>query len=427
MTDALNRRGFLRCGVGTGVAAYAAAAAGGTWQEDDRPLVVGVMGVNGRGRQLATGFAACPQVEVAYICDVDARATATALAALAEVQTRPAEGVGDFRRILDDPQVDILIVAAPNHWHAPATILACQAGKHVYVEKPCSHTAQEGEWAVEAARRHNRVVTVGTQRRSQLSFIEAANRLRQGEIGTIRYARSWYFNRRGPIGKGQVTSPPDWLDYALWQGPAPHREYKDNLIHYNWHWHWHWGNGELGNNGVHGLDLARWGMGVDFPTRVTSAGGRYRFDDDQETPDTHLVTYEFGDRAILWEGISWSPMGPQGSAFGVTFHGDEGTMEWFDCGYRIFDMQRKLVHEHTGSFTDVAHYEDFLRCVRHGGQPTADIDEAHRSTLLCHLGNIAHRVGRSLKTDPRNGHILDDTDAAAQWTREYAPGWEPRV
>ena len=178
---------------------------------------------------------------------------------------------------------------------------------------------------------------------------------------------------------------------------------------------------------MHALDLARWGLGVDFPTRVTSAGGRYRFDDDQETPDTHIVTYEFDDKAIMWEGISWSPVGPGGSAFGVSFHGDTGTLELFDSGHRIFDMQNKLVSEQSGAAGDIEHFDNFLRCVREGGRPTADIEEAHRSTLLCHLGNIAQRAGRSLRTDPANGHILQDPAAAGEWGREYAPGWKPNA
>jgi predicted dehydrogenase len=390
-------------------------------------MVVGVMGVNGRGQALAQNFAGRQSVDVAYICDVDSRAIDKTIASLKDRQRRVPEGVRDFRRILDDGGVDALVVATPNHWHAPATILACDANKHVYVEKPCSHTAEEGELAVLAARKHQRVVTMGTQRRSQVIMVEAMTRLHQGDLGEIRYARCWYFNRRPTIGVGRISEPPAWLDYELWQGPAPRRGYKDNLIHYNWHWHWHWGNGELGNNGVHALDLARWGMQVDFPTRVTSAGGRYRFDDDQETPDTHVVTLEFGERAIMYEGLSWSPTGPPGSGFGISFHGDKGTMELVDGGYRIFDMQKKLIAESAGSGGDREHIDDFLRCIREGGRPTADIEQAHRSTLLCHLGNIAHRVGRALTIDASNGHIVNDPPAAALWGREYAPGWRPTV
>ncbi|MHB8971989.1 MAG: Gfo/Idh/MocA family protein [Pirellulaceae bacterium] len=427
MGHELNRRRFLQWSAGTSLAAFAVVA-GAQQPPDEKPAIrVGVMGVNGRGKALAQGFASRPGVSVAYICDVDSRAVASAVAAIKELQPSEPQGVGDFRRVLDDHTVDVLVVATPNHWHAPATILGVAAGKHVYVEKPCSHTAEEGELALAAARKYQRVVTTGTQRRSWGPVIEAMDRLHKGEIGEVRFARSWYRSRRASIGRGQLTDPPAWLDYELWQGPAPRRPFKDNLIHYNWHWHWHWGNGELGNNGVHALDLARWGMAVDFPTRVTSSGGHYRYDDDQETPDTHLVAFEFGSKALTWEGISWSPMGPGGSAFGVTFHGDHGTLELFDIGYRIYDMQNKLVAEQAGSGGDIEHIDDFLRCVREGGRPTADIEDGHRSALLCHLGNISHRVGCDLKTDASNGHILDAAQATSLWGREYAPGWQPQA
>ena len=282
------------------------------------------MGVNGRGKALAQGFASRPGVSVAYVCDVDSRPWRVPWRRSRNSSRASRRASGIFVASWTIRTVDVLVVATPNHWHAPATILGVAAGKHVYVEKPCSHTAEEGELALAAARKHQRVVTTGTQRRSWGPVIEAMERLHKGEIGEVRFARSWYRSRRASIGRGQLVDPPAWLDYELWQGPAPRRPFKDNLIHYNWHWHWHWGNGEIGNNGVHALDLARWGMGVDFPTRVTSSGGHYRYDDDQETPDTHLVAFEFGSKALTWEGLSWSPMGPGGSAFGVTFHGDLG-------------------------------------------------------------------------------------------------------
>ncbi|NLX56643.1 MAG: Gfo/Idh/MocA family oxidoreductase [Planctomycetaceae bacterium] len=431
MWQKLDRRRFLQWTAGTSVVACTAVSTAQQASSAADRLRVGVMGVNGRGRSLAQNFASRPGVEVAYLCDVDSRAIETAIAALKEVlgtEAREPQGVADFRRVLDDPQVDALVIAAPNHWHAPATILACAAGKHVYVEKPCSHTAEEGELALAAARKYNRVVATGTQRRSYGVIVEGMNKLREGVIGEIRYARSWYRARRPGIGRGQVMDPPAWLDFDLWQGPAPRRPYKDNLVHYNWHWHWHWGNGELGNNGVHALDLVRWGMGVDFPTRVTSSGGRYWHDDDQETPDTHVVTFEFGPRLATWEGLSCSPTEPGITRAAIaTFHGDQGTLEVFDVGYRIYDMQRNLVADESGPDGELEHIDSFLRCIREGGRPAADIEDGHRSTLLCHLGNISQRIGRALQIDPGTGHIRDDAEAAALWGREYAPGWRPEV
>jgi len=388
-------------------------------------LTVAVLGVNGQGRNHVKHFAQQPGVEVAYICDVDERVIPRAIAIAEEHQKRKPVGVRDFRTLLDDKSIDIVSIAMPNHWHAPATIMACAAGKHVYVEKPCSQTAEEGELAVQAARKYGRVVQMGNQRRSRAHYIEAIGKIQAGEIGDVLLSRTWYNSRRGSIGVGKPAEVPKELDYALWQGPAPERPYKDNLLHYNWHWHWHWGNGELGNNGIHAIDVARWGMDVDYPTRVTSTGSRVRFDDDQETPDTHFVAFHFGERMITWEGLSWSPYGPGGSRFGTSFHGDKGSMHLHDSGYTIFDLQNKALETVTRSGGDPEHYASFLAAIRSGGRPSSDIEDAHQSTLLCHLGNIAHRVGRPVETNPENGHLVNDTEAQQLWGREYRQGWEP--
>jgi predicted dehydrogenase len=321
-----------------------------------------------------------------------------------------------------------LVVAAPNHWHAPATILGCSAGKHVYVEKPCSHTPEEGEMAVAAARKNKRIVQMGTQRRSWSGIAEAITKLHEGAIGKVLYARTWYNNRRPSIGHGKQTAAPDWLDWRMWQGPAPDRPFKDNVVHYNWHWHWHWGNGELGNNGVHAIDVARWGLEVTYPIRVTAGGGKYRHQDDQETPDTMMVTYDFPEhKTITWEGLSWSPLGPHDDGFGISFHGTDGSLVIRGADYVIYDMKLEEVAKGSGKAGDREHFDDFLDAVRTGRLPNADIEKAHQSTLLCHLGNIAYRTRSVLNTDPSNGHIQDNPAAMELWGREYEPGWEPKV
>ena len=428
-----DRRLFLKAGLSaaTLTAIPRSRAAAQDRATDDSPgerVVMGIMGVNGRGAAIANGMISAKNTQVAYICDVDARAAGRVGQLVSERQGKQPKIVGDFRRILDDSSIDVLVVAAPNHWHAPATILGCNAGKHVYVEKPCSHTPQEGEWAVEAARKNQRIVQMGTQRRSWPGIVEAIEKIHNGAIGKALYSRTWYNNRRPSIGIGKRTAVPDWLDWRLWQGPAPDRPFKDNIVHYQWHWHWHWGNGELGNNGVHAIDVARWGLQVEYPTRVTAGGGKYRHEDDQETPDTMMVTIDFPEKkTITWEGLSWSPLGPHDTGFGVSFHGTDGSLVIRGNGYKIYDMKSNEVESGTGKGGDSDHFADFLDAVRTARLPNADIEKAHQSTLLCHLGNIAYRTQSVLTTDPSNGHIQGNPKAEALWSREYAAGWEPTV
>jgi predicted dehydrogenase len=417
----LSRRTFLAASAVAIAAPRLSAAAG------DK-LVVGVMGTGGRGTSLARTFAAQANVEVAYVCDADSDRAGKAADAVANGSKSRPKVVADFRRILDDKAVDVFVCAACNHWHAPSGILACLAGKHAYIEKPCSHNPREGELLVAAARKADRRVQMGNQRRSYPKVMEAIQALRDGVIGRVYFAQSWYTNNRPSIGTGEANAPPAGLDYELWQGPAPHKPFKSNYLHYNWHWFWNWGNGELGNNGVHTIDLCRWGLGVDCPTRVTSAGGRYRYKDDQETPDTHVVSYDFpGGRTITWEGFSCNqvPPGPKPTAL---FQGETGSLALADVGYTVYDAKGKEVKKEAGkSGGDVAHIANFLAAVRGTEKLNSEIEEGHKSTLLCHLGNIAHRTGRALRCDPTTGRVENDPEAMRLWTREYAPGWEPKV
>lgn len=428
-----DRRLFLQAGAAIGasmlsgrlVAETAPPSSSGSSADKIR---VAIMGVNTRGTALAKGFMANPDADIVCVCDVDERAVEKAAAMIAGQTKQRPEVDSDIRRMLDRSEIDAIVVAAPNHWHAPATILGCAAGKHVYVEKPCSNTAEEGVWAVAAARKHNRTVMMGSQRRSWPAVIKGIELVQSGRIGEVSYARSWYNNRRESIGHGNETSVPEWLNWELWQGPAPRRPYVDNLVPYNWHWKWLYGNGELGNNGIHVLDLARWGMQVTHPKRVTAGGGKYRHDDDQETPDTMMVTYDFPEsKTITWEGISWSPMGPYDSQVGVSFHGSEGTLVVFGAGYTLFDERNKEIETVNGEAGDTAHIAEFIDCIRTGRLPNADIAEAHRSTLLCHLGNIAYRTDSILHLNPENGKPQDNIDAENLWGREYAEGWAPQV
>jgi len=430
MTSNVNRRRFLANTAATAATAAAAVAATSTARAataaSDK-VVVGVMGLS-RGRSLSVSFAGRPNVEVKYVCDVDSARAAACAKLVAGTGAKPPTPIGDFRKILDDKSVDALVIAAPNHWHAPATIMAVNAGKHAYCEKPCSHNPQEGEWMVEAAHKNKRAVQVGTQRRSGPQTIEAMQKLHEGVIGRVYLVRAYYSSARGSLGHGKPASVPKNLNYDLWQGPAPRTPYLDNRVHYNWHWFWHWGNGELGNNGVHTLDLCRWGLGVDFPIRVNSSGGRYHWNDDQQTPDTHQVSFEFpGNRAITWQGLSCNR---HRSNF-VTFYGDKGSLELdSDGGHTVYNGADKVVDKVAGkSRGDIEHIDNFTAAIRNDTPQKLNckVAEGHKSTLLCHLGNIAQRTGQAITCRSADGHIVGNARASKLWERDYQDGWKPVV
>lgn len=422
-----NRRHFLKqsTALTAGLAALGGPAILESAQSPGERLVVGVMGL-GRGLDHVRALLQIPNAEIAYLCDVDdERLNRAAKTAFASAEKKPRT-VKDFRRILDDPAVDALFIAAPNFWHAPATILACAAGKHVYVEKPGSHNAHEGELMVAAARKHKRVVQMGNQRRSWPGMIEGIEKLRAGAIGKVLFARCYYSGARASIGRGKPVAVPAGLDYGMWQGPTPERPYVDNLVHYNWHWRWHWGGGELANNGIHALDMVRWGLGVEYPRRVTFNGGRYHFQDDQETPDTCAAVFDFGECGATWDNSSCNPRNHEKLAF-VTFYGEQGSLAQDGNGYKIFDPKGKEIGQGTGTAGEKGHISNFLDCIRSGQKPNSEIAEGQKSTLLCHLGNIAYRIGHTLNIDPKTGHIIGDKQAQALWQREYRKGWEPKV
>lgn len=424
-----SRRSFLASSAVVAGLAVPEANAELSAEESAKTVVVGVMGVM-RGLALAGSLSGIPGVEVRYLCDTDSLRLKSAHESFSKSVKYNVRTTSDFREILKDADVDALIVAAPNHWHAPAAILACAAGKHVYVEKPCSHNPREGELLTAAARKHRRCVQMGSQRRSGDQIKEAIRLLHEGRIGRVYYSRSWYAALRGDIGHGVSAAVPEHIDYELWQGPAPRQPYTSNRLHYNWHWTWHYGNGELGNNGIHYIDLSRWGLQVDYPTRVVSSGGRYRFSDDQETADTHVVSFEFeGKKQIFWEGLSCSRDGLYGDGFGASFHGENGSMRVDNWGFAVYDHKGKEVDRRTGTDGLAAHLENFVTAVRADDSSllNAEIEEGHKSTLLCHLGNIALRTGDTIRCDPTDGHIIGHPDAEAFWSRKYEPGWEPIV
>jgi len=419
-----SRRRFIGTALAAGAVATGPNLLLGQAKGANSRLRVGVMGLS-RGKAHIKAYLDVPNAEIAYVCDVDANRLISGANTIEGKQEKMPEKVSDFRRILDDPSIDAISIAAPNFWHAPAAILALKAGKNVYVEKPGSYSAHEAMALVKAAKESGRQVMMGNQRRSYPGMKEGIQKLREGIIGELRYARCFYNSARVGIGKGKVTPPPAELDWLMWQGPVPDAPYKDNLVPYNWHWHWLYGGGELANNGPHGLDIARWAMGVDYPTRVTCNGGRYHFDDDQETPDTISATYDYGGKVgISWEASSCHQRKPESHAF-VSIYGDGGKMDFGTSGWTIYDLAGKELEKNTEPPSDVPHFTNFADAIREGTALNQTIADAQISSMLCHLGNIAYRSTGAINVDPATGRLVDSPTADKYWSREaYREGWE---
>lgn len=403
---------------------------------------VGVMGVNSRGLAITRTLAIHKSAIVTHICDVDSRAANKAVDAVKKAAGNTPKIFADIREMLKE-DFDILVVATPDHWHAPAAIMAMQAGKHVYLEKPTSHSPAENEMLIRAAAKYNKIVQVGNQRRSWPNVIKGIEEVKNGTIGNVYYGKGWYTNNRASIGIGKVIQTPDWLNWDLWQGPAPRvKDFKDNIVHYNWHWFWHWGTGEALNNGTHFVDMLRWGMEVDYPTKVTSVGGRYRYQDDWETPDTQLIGYEFGDKkSFVWEGRSCNGKSIEDYGVGVIFYGEKGSIVISGGNeYKVYDLKSKLIKQvdSTVGFEegnlmgpsqqlDALHFTNMFEGIRTGAKLNSDLLNGCISTQLVQLGNISQRVGRSLNIDPVTGRIINDKKAEKLWSRSYEKGWELKI
>ena len=410
----ITRRSFLRA---TSAAALSAAAFARAGDSPNERVRVAVMGARIRGKFHLAAFPAQANVEVTHVIEPDQNLIPAALGVLAKKQKAVPAVEPDVRRVLEDRSVTALVVAAPDHWHALATVWACQAEKHVYVEKPASHNLIEGRRMVQAARKHNRVVQVGTQRRSAEHVLAARDFVRSGKLGKVPFARAWIAGNRKSIGKTADAPVPKGVDYPLWLGPARDRPFNPNHFHYNWHWFWEYGTGELGNNGIHGLDVARFVLDLDAPTRVTSSGGKFFYDDDQETPDTQLATFDFPTCSLVWEHRIWAKTGLEGEGFGVALHGEKGTLVFNSKGWEVKDG---VTADHPAAKgIEAAHIKNFLDGIRTGAPQNADIEEGHRSTRLCHLGNIAFRLSRTLKFDAATETIPGDGEANRLLGREY--------
>jgi predicted dehydrogenase len=378
---------------------------------------------------------------VSHVCDVDSdNLKKFAAAAERELGYAPVSEK-DFRHVLAQKEVDAVTIATPDHWHTPLAIAALQAGKHVYVEKPCSHNPAEGALLVQAQQKCQKHVQQGTQQRSCMRTIEAVNKIQNGLIGRPYFAKGWYMNSRKSIGTGKEAPVPPQLDWDLWQGPAPRKPYMDNIHPYNWHWFKHWGTGEALNNGTHSIDLCRWALGVDYPNSVTAIGGRYQFKDDWQFYDTLVTNFDYGDKMISWEGKSCGGTKYMGQKAGLTVTGAEGSVFIYGdggSGYEVYDVKG----ERTGVFSDDptqffdkyegdvathAHFANLIAAIRKGEKLHAPISEGNVVVTMLQLSNISWELNRELRLDVKSGKVENDSGAMAHWSREYEHGWAPRL
>jgi predicted dehydrogenase len=380
-------------------------------------------------------------IRLAYLCDVmESQRTNAAKRFSGVLDYKPALE-NDVRRIYDDKSVDAIIEATPDHWHAPGTCYAVQAGKHVYVEKPCSHNPWEGELLVEIQKKYGKVIQMGNQQRSAHESMEIINEIHNGTIGVPYKAIAFYSNARGECPVPKKAPVPKGLDWDLFQGPAPRQEYMHDTWDYNWHWYgWTWGTAETGNNAVHELDIARWALKADFPERVEVASGKFHFPDDGWTMyDTMDATFIFpGNRIIKWDGKSRNSYNTYGSDRGTVIFGSDGSVFMNRGGYKLYDRGGKLVRERRsggdeggtalggGGDMSTMHVVNFFDAIRGKAVQKSPIDEGVKSTLLGHLANIASRIGKGFDVNSDNGQALD-RDALKLWKREYEPGWEPKL
>jgi predicted dehydrogenase len=391
---------------------------------------VAIIGAGNQGKRHCESLLSLKDAEIMCVCDVDPERLAAQVARTGG----KAKGVSDFRRILDDKSVDAITLAVPDHWHTPAALLALQAGKHVYVEKPCSHNVREGRMLVEAVKRHQKVAAHGTQSRSTLGIQEAIQMLHEGVIGDVLISKCWNWQKRENIGHLQPSAPPKGVDYDTWVGPAEWLPFQENRFHYKWHWWYDFGTGDIGNDGCHELDMALWGLGVTtHPSLASAVGGKYFFDDDQQFPDTAQVALEWTadgkpchKRMLIYEQRLWSTTYPFNVDSGVEFYGTKGKMFISKRGkFEIRGERNVLIDKKLkGAYTAKVEYnhQNWLDCIRNGGTPNATIDVAHRTATAAHLGNIAIRLGRSLKFEPETETIAGDEEATALLGRKYREG-----
>lgn len=435
-----SRRSFLK----TGATAVAATGLSGTFSINvlgaNEKVNLGFMGIKDRGYFLAQNFAKRDDVNMVCFADLDKRVYEERAKGVEDICGHKPRFEWDYRDMLEDKDIDAVVIATPDHWHALGTIHACQAGKDVYVEKPTAHSIWESRKMIEAARKYDRVVQVGAQTRSAPYMIEAVEYLRSGKLGDIHFAKVTNCKQRTTIGNKPNEPVPEGVNYDMWLGPAKERPFNENHFHYAWHWFWEYSGGDIINDGVHQIDVMRYCIDRDYPTTVSSSGGMDFFEDDQETPDTHVVTWDYPGLTVTFEQTLWAPymkktpwedrdhdILPDWPFNGtkVEIYGTKQKMfvSRHGGGWEAFDADGKSIAVGHGRHPHEVHMENFLDCVRSRDLPHGDIEKLHLSTLLCMYGNIAYRTGRTLKIDPETEGFIDDDEANGFVKRHYREPW----
>jgi predicted dehydrogenase len=416
----VTRRDFVKGSVAAGVALALPFSRVRGANEDIR---VAVVGFNGQGSGHIGNFHNTSGVRVAAICDVDEKVLSRKVKEFKK-RNEKVDAYIDYRKMLEDKSIDIVSIATPDHQHVPVAAHSVVAGKDAYVEKPLSHTAAEGRLLVDLARKHRRIVQHGTQARSSKGLMDAIEYMKSGELGRIRMAKAINSQQRGKIGRKPDTPTPPHVHYDLWLGPAPKRPFNVNRYHYKWHWWWDYGTGDTGNDGIHQIDIARWGLGVELPKAVTCSGGQLWYDDDHETPDTQVATFEYDDVYLMYEMRLWTPYKHEGHENGNIFYGDNGTVSIGREGWQVTFKDGKKGPG--GSRNGASHIANFIKAVRSRkvSDLNADVEVGHHSAVLCHMANIAMRVGRRLKFDAEQERFIDDAEANTYLMKRYRKGFE---
>ncbi|MDZ7722996.1 MAG: Gfo/Idh/MocA family oxidoreductase [candidate division KSB1 bacterium] len=445
MSKTVSRRQFIKT---TGIASAGAALGTAAFSKKSYSRILGandrvnfaIAGLHGRGNAHLSSIAALPNTAVTHICDVDQRYFDSFSPKTEKLTGQKPKAVIDYRELVKDKDIDVITIATPEHWHAPMAVMALQAGKHVYVEKPCSHNPAEGELLVAARDKYGKLVQMGNQQRSSDFTIKLIQRIHEGLVGRVYMGKAWYSNKRGSIGTGKEIPVPDFLNWDLWQGPAPRQAYRDNVHPYNWHWFWDWGTGETLNNATHEVDICRWALQETWPLRVSASGGRYHYDDDWEFYDTLVTSFEYENSLITWEGKSCQGMQYFDQGRGASIHGTEGTVIIGRGGYKVIDRDNQVIEDFkregekdatlnvvgAGPMT-TEHFANLIDGIKNGAPLRSPIEEGNVSVTILQLSNIAWKLRDTLHLDPQNGHITHNAKAQAMRHREYEPGWEPET